>query len=160
MENTMTCPQLQTVEEAMESSDVQLMQKKMEYPQSQIVEKIVGGGEVQRVEQATDSPQLLTLGKTLKTLNARPLVACLTRRLFAFFVLCQESGNLGLLEQPTAQINTESVRCEVWDPVENIYRARKREVVSGCIGALLCSFHDEEPSMEDWLQTTRQEVGR
>ena len=60
---------------------------------------------------------------------------------FRLFVLCLEHGDLGLLEQPTAQTRQRmfDIRRKMWDLVEDICTAnagaRKPEVVSSCIGA-------------------------
>ena len=72
---------------------------------------------------------------------------------FPFFVLCRAYDDFGLLEQPTGQTR-------VW--MEDICKTHavspESEVVSSCIGGLLCSFSDME-DMEDWLETLRQGVG-
>ena len=84
---------------------------------------------------------------------------------FRLVVLCHENDDLGLLEQPKAQTRLcmSEIRWEMWDLVEDIYRTSDvspvPEIVSSCIGALLCSFSDMEPDMEDWLEIVRQEVG-
>ena len=84
---------------------------------------------------------------------------------FRLLVLCHEYDDSGLLEQPTAQTRQRmiDIRWEMWVGVEDIYTvfdvAPELEVVSICFGALLRSCSGEQPSMEDWLEHVRQEVG-
>ena len=51
----------------------------------------------------------------------------------------------------------------MWVLGYDIYKAYdvapELEVASSCIGALLCYCSDEEPSVEEWFEFVRQEVG-
>ena len=54
------------------------------------------------------------------------------------------------------------IRWEMWVGVEAICTAfdvaPELEVVSLCVGALLCSCSDAQPSIEDWLENVREVV--
>ena len=121
---TTELPQLQNVDNITDMPEGQLVRKTIELPQLQAVEKNEGDHD-NEIDDKNNGCNKSNATNDDSTVVIRT-------------ILCHEYDNLGLLEQPTDQTRQRTY-----------YVSPQPEVVSSCIGALLCSFSDMGPG--GWL---------